>query len=326
MSAQTYHILNIATITPSPSEVSLGEENQKTKAEEQKIYFRKSLKTAITLSIWFKISVLFISCLISSPIYATPEQDQAELRKQYQQQFPKLKLTDYANGIYAIDDIARQSWSAIEEFPPYETAIEQGKKLFKTAFANGKHYADCFRHKGLGIASEYPKWDKAKGEVITLAKAINDCRINQHEAALPYEKGDMLNLLAYIAFNSRGKPINIIIPKGDQRAVAAYEQGKAFYYQRHGQLNFSCATCHVQNVGKRLRSEILSASLGHTNNWPTYRLKWGEMGSLHRRFAECLTQIKAKPLPEQSEEFRNLEYFLSYMGNGIPISGPSTRK
>jgi len=88
----------------------------------------------------------------------------------------------------------------------------------------------------------------------------------------------------------------------------------------------ACATCHVQNAGKRIRSEILSASLGHTNNWPTYRLKWGEMGTLHRRFRECLTQIKADAPPAQSAVLRDLEYFLSYMGNGIPITGPSTRK
>ena len=176
------------------------------------------------------------------------------------------------------------------------------------------------------IAGNYPLWDKAAGEVVTLATAINQCRARHHEPELPYDKGDMVNLLAYMAYTSRGKPIDVSIPNDDPRALAAYDQGKAFYYQRHGQLNFACATCHIQNAGKKLRAEILSASLGHTNNWPTYRLKWGEIGSLHRRFAECLTQIKAKPFPEQSVEFRNLEYFLSYMGNGVPISGPSTRK
>jgi sulfur-oxidizing protein SoxA len=289
-------------------------------------YPRKSPNLITGILLRRRILAIIIGFLIALPLLATPEQDQAEFRKHYQQRFPKLKLTDYANGIYAIDEIARQSWLAIEEFPPYETAIENGKKLFDTPFANGKHYSDCFAHKGLGIAGEYPQWDKALGEVITLAKAINACRASRHEPALPYEKGDMINLLAYLAYTSRGKAIHITIPRDDRRALAAYEYGKAFYYQRHGQLNFSCATCHVQNAGKKLRSELLSASFGHTNNWPTYRLKWGEMGSLHRRFSECLTQIKAQPLIEQSVEFRNLEYFLSYMGNGIPISGPSTRK
>jgi L-cysteine S-thiosulfotransferase len=288
------------------------------------IYPKKPTKLIISIPLLGKLSFI-ISFLIALPLYATPEQDQAEFRKHYQERFPLLKLTDYANGVYAIDNIAKQSWLAIEEFPPYETAIDQGKKLFMTAFTNGKHYADCFP-KGSDVASKYPKWSKAQGEVITLAKTINDCRNHNKEPTLPYDKGDMINLLAYLAYTSRGKPIDVTIPKNDSRALAAYEQGKAFYYQRHGQLNFSCATCHIQNAGKKLRSEILSASLGHTNNWPTYRLKWGEMGSLHRRFAECLTQIKAKPYPEQSVEFRNLEYFLSYMSNGVPISGPSTRK
>ncbi len=45
--------------------------------------------------------------------------------------------------------------------------------------------------------------------------------------------------------------------------LAAYPQGEHSYYHRHGQLNFACATCHAQNAGKRIRSEILSASLDH---------------------------------------------------------------
>jgi len=275
---------------------------------------------------WYGALFITLSFLIALPLSATPEQDQATFKKHYQERFPNLKLSDYSNGVYGIDPIAKQSWTAIEEFPPYEAAIEAGKKLFNSPFSKGKHYADCLPHKGIGIANQYPIWSKAKGEVITLANAINNCRTRQKEPALPYDKVDMINLLAYLAYTSRGKPIAVSIPENDLRALAAYEQGKAFYYQRHGQLNFSCATCHIQNAGKKLRAEILSASLGHTNNWPTYRLKWGEMGSLHRRFAECLTNIKAKTYPEQSLEFRNLEYFLSYMGNGVPISGPSTRK
>lgn len=275
---------------------------------------------------WQTIILFTLGSFIPLSLSANPEKDQTAFRLHYQERFPNLKLNDYSNGVYSIDNIAKQSWVAIEEFPPYETAIEAGQKLFNKPFSSGKYYADCLPHKGIGIAHQYPLWSKAKGEVITLAKALNDCRISQKESPLPYDKAEMVNLLAYLAYTSRGKPITVSIPKNDKGALSAYEQGKAFYYQRRGQLNFSCATCHIQNVGKRLRSEILSASLGHTNNWPTYRLKWGEMGSLHRRFAECLTNIKAKPYAEQSMEFRNLEYFLAYMGNGVPISGPSTRK
>jgi len=284
----------------------------------------KSVQTANRSKLAPCILCLVALLFFALPLQADPAQDQAQFRQHYRQLFPSLQLADYANGVYAIDPVARESWLAIEEFPPYEPAIEQGGRLFNTPFSDGHRYADCLP--GTAIAHEYPKWDKKKGEVITLAKAINDCRLAHHEIALNDEKGDMARLLAFIAYRSRGKPIAITIPEDDPRAQAAYQQGKDFYYRRRGQLNFACATCHVQNAGKFLRSDRLSPSLGHTASWPTYRLKWGETGTLHRRFIECLQQIKAQPLPAQSTEFRNLEYFLSFMSNGIPITGPSTRK
>jgi sulfur-oxidizing protein SoxA len=264
--------------------------------------------------------------LLAMPLAADPLGDQSLLRQYYQSRFPQLKLQDYANGVYAIDEIARSSWQAIEEFPPYQPAIDQGEALFNTAFKNGKHYAACFENQGIGIAQTYPRWDSVKGQVLTLAQAINDCRATNHEQPLNPLKSEIAELLAYMVFTSRGKAINVVVPDNDPRALVAYQQGKDFYYQRRGQLNFACATCHVYNVGKKLRTEILSPALGHSNSWPTYRLKWGELGTLQRRFIECLEQIKAPTLPAQSPALRNLEYFLSTLGNGIAITGPSTRK
>ncbi len=258
------------------------------------------------------------------PSHAGPRQDQTGLRHYYQQLFPQLTLADYRNGVYTIDTVARESWQAIEEFPPYEPAIEQGEILFNGAFANGRRYADCFPDPG--IAHRYPQWDKTRGEVLTLPVAINDCRFANRESPLSYQHSDMLKLQAFMAYRSRGKAIDTTVPEDDPHALAAYQQGQDFYYRRRGQLNFACATCHIQNAGKKIRSETLSALLGHTANWPVYRLKWGELGSLHRRFAECLEQIRAQPLPEQSVELRDLEYFLGFIGQGIPVSGPSVRK
>lgn len=269
---------------------------------------------------------LLLLGILSGSALAGPEQDRNAFIEHYRTLFPKLTLQDYADGVYAIDSGARESWRSIEEFPPYEWALEEGKTLFATPFGNGAHYADCMPNRGIGIVQLYPKWDSETGEVVTLAKALNDCREQNGETPLPYQKGDIASLLAYLAHNSRGKAIAIEIPASDPRALAAYEAGKDYYYRRQGQLNFACATCHLQNAGKRLRSELLSPSLGHTSHWPVYRLKWGETGTLHRRFAECLKQVRAESPAAQSPEFRNLEYFLSYIGNGIPMNGPSIRK
>ena len=50
------------------------------------------------------------------------------------------------------------------------------------------------------------------------------------------------------------------------------------------------------------------------------------MGTLHRRFTARNTQVRAQPFLVQGEEYRNLEYFLTHMSNGIDINGPSARK
>jgi sulfur-oxidizing protein SoxA len=91
-------------------------------------------------------------------------------------------------------------------------------------------------------------------------------------------------------------------------------------------LNFSCAHCHVEGAGTLLRTELLSPALGHASGFPVYRSKWGELGTLHRRFGGCNKQVRAKPFKPQSEQYRNLEYFLTHMSNGIDFNGPSARK
>ncbi len=273
-----------------------------------------------------RIFATITGLLLAIGVAASPMQDLTRLRTFYQQRFPGLSLSDYADGVYAIDAIARESWQAIEEFPPYEPALEAGKTAFYKTFADGKSYADCFPNQGIGIAQHYPIWDAQQKQVITLAKAINDCRLRHHEAPLPWKKGKISHILAYMAYTSRGKAIDIRIPADDPQALVAYNAGKRYYYQRRGQLNFSCASCHIQNAGRRIRSETLSPMLGQVSGWPAYRLKWGEMGTLHRRFIGCHKQIRAKIPDAQSIELRNLEYFMSFISNGVPVNGPSTRK
>ena len=75
-----------------------------------------------------------------------------------------------------------------------------------------------------------------------------------------------------------------------------------------------------------LRAERLSAAIGHATHWPVYRGKWERVGVLHRRFQECNSQVRAEPLPHQSESYRNLEFFLTYMSNGMELNGPASRK
>jgi sulfur-oxidizing protein SoxA len=261
----------------------------------------------------------------ASALQATPQEDQATFQTYFTKRFPNVPKDDFANGAYALDPVGRENWEAIEEFPPYETAVSNGEKMWATPFANGKTYADCFPD-GPAIGGKYPHWDKEKGAVFTLTMDLNRCREANGEKSLKPETGPMAELNAYIAFESRGQIRNVVIPEDDPRALAAYEKGREFYFTRRGQFNFACITCHGANSGNQLRSEILSPAYGHTTHWPVYRSKWGEIGGLHRRYKGCNEQVRAKAFEADGEEYRNLEFFMSYMDNGLPLNGPGARK
>jgi sulfur-oxidizing protein SoxA len=274
-----------------------------------------------------KIILVAMSVTLATPQVlagATPEEDRKEAVEYFKQMFPDVPLTEFVNGQYALNEDRRSQWQSLQDFPPYEFAVADGQEMFETPFANGKTYASCFENDGIGIRQNYPRFDENKKEVITLELAINQCREVNGEKPLKYKKGDIASISAYMASTSKGKQFDIKVPDNPE-ALAAYEDGKEFYYSRRGQLNFSCAGCHVQNPGKWIRADLLSPALGQPSNFPVHRSKWGELGTLHRRFAGCNANVRAEPLAAQSEEYRNLEYFLTYMSNGLSVVGPSTR-
>ena len=258
-------------------------------------------------------------------VQASPQQDLKAFRAYFTKRFPDVPLQDFTNGVYSIDKASREQWESIEEFPPYELNIEKGKKLFNTPFKNGKTYASCFKNGGIGIKQNYPYFDADTGQVKTLEQEINECRVKNGEEPLNWNKGAIADISAYMAYTSRGKKTNVVIPN-DPAALAAYERGKQHFYAKRGQLNMSCADCHMYNAGNRIRADILSPALGHTTHFPVYRSKWGGLGTIHRRYGGCNKQVRFKPFKAQSEEYRDLEYFHTYMSNGLVMNGPGARK
>ena len=109
---------------------------------------------------------------------------------------PDVPLAEHKDGAYALDAAKREQWLEMEEFPPYELNIENGKTLFNTPFKNGKTYASCFRNEGKGIKQDYPYFDSASGKVITLESAINDCRTKNGEEPLGWSKGGLADISA----------------------------------------------------------------------------------------------------------------------------------
>ena len=262
---------------------------------------------------------------IALGVSAGPVEDQAAFQKYYESRFPNTPTADFANGVYSILPEAREQWESIEEFPPYEIAIENGEKLYHSKFANGKSLADCFGPEG-AVRGQYPLWDKGRGMVVTMERAVNECREANGEKPYGWKKGKIADVTAYMSYNSRGQEVKVDIPSDDPRALAAYEEGKEHFYTKRGQLNFACADCHMLTAGNLYRADTTSPAFGHATSWPVFRSKWQSMGTLHRRFAGCHNNIRANPYKAQGAEYSNLEYFVTYMSNGLDFNGPAARK
>lgn len=272
-----------------------------------------------------RAALLVAGALLLGPAHgASPEEDRAEFLKHYQERFPGIPFDAYVNGALMVSRDALSQFDSIMEFPPFQGDIDRGRQLWETPFANGKRYADCFPGGGRNAAATYPRFDEASGKVVTFEMALNACRKANGET--PYAYGDrktMGMLTAHARGLSDGSRMDVRVEGA--AALAKYEQGKRFYFTRIGQYNFSCASCHWTSAGQILRTEVISPTVGQATHWPVFRAG-DNLNTLHLRLRRCMEQMRATPFPAGSEEFNNLEYFLSYLSNGLPLRASVYRK
>lgn len=200
--------------------------------------------------------------------------------------------------------------------------VDSGKTLFNDA-SQGNACGDCHDAATMkDVTLKYPRHDAEADRLVNLSQQINECRVErQNREALEPESEEMLSLTAYLGNLSRGRTIDVTVT---EETRPFFEQGREFYYRRRGQLNLSCAHCHEQSAGKRLRGEVISE--GHSNGYPAYRHIWEALGSLHRMFQWCNEAVRAQPFDKGSEEYINLEYYLKWRGNGLTVETPAVRR
>ena len=173
-----------------------------------------------------------------------------------------------------------------------------------------------------GVAMKYPRWDNNNSRLINLEGQINACRTQrQHRPALAYESDELLGLTALVSLASRGMELKRTRQTSLEAALA---RGQARYETRMGQNNLACMHCHTQNAGQHLGGETISQGQPHA--YPAYRLEWQKMGSLQKRLRACLSGVKAEIWAFGSDELMELELYLSFRGEGLPIESPGVRR
>lgn len=216
-----------------------------------------------------------------------------------------LQADDFENPAFIFVEQAQEAWDTVEG----------------TA---GKACASCHgdvEESMDGVRASMPRWNDDVKEVWSLENYVNHCRTERMGAeALKWDSADLNAMVALIGLQSRGQPMMVDI---SGPAEEWFKRGQEIYYTRYGQLELSCASCHEENNGRMIRADHLSQ--GQINGFPTYRLKNTKLNSIHGRFKGCVRDTRAETFSPGSAEFRALELYVAWRGQGLSVETPSVR-
>ena len=226
------------------------------------------------------------------------------------------EFTSEANRALQADDFAN----------PGMLWVSRGEALWReSAGSSAKSCAGCHGDAASsmkGVATRYPRIDATAGRLVNVPERINLCRErNQSAPALAAESEPLLALTAYVTHQSRGMPMAVTV---DARNSADFERGRSRYYGRMGQLNLACGQCHDRYWGRTMMIEKISQ--GHGTGFPTYRQEWQGVGSLQRRIRACYSALHAQMPEYDARELVELELYLAWRSNGLPVEAPSVRR
>lgn len=204
--------------------------------------------------------------------------------------------------------------------------VTRGERLWREpAGTSGKPCAACHGDAAQtmkGVATRYPRIDPGAARLVNVSGRVNLCRERHQQAeALPEESQPLLALTSYVVYQSRGMSMNVTI---DTQNARDFERGRARYNARLGQMNLSCSQCHDKSWGRTLYNEKVSQ--GHPTGWPGYRLEWQTFGSLQRRLRACYSGLRAEMPEYGARELLELELFLAWRAQGLPIEAPGVRR
>jgi len=284
------------------------------------------------------LGVLGAAGLASATVQADPASDLKAFQGYFAKKYPKVKKDEFANGLYGLPEFKeyRDNWEALNDFPGYELGMSRGKAVWDKPFANGGSFAKCVKAGSIKPANTYPRWDSGKKSLRVAEMDIIDCA-KSNKSDLPFAKDgldfskeqktrvQLAEVTAYFYSQYRGKRVAPDANFKDPAVLAAYEDGKKFWWTRRGQLNFACSHCHMDIAGKDMGNQPMSVGLGHPVGWPAQRLAWGRLETIMQRYATCNSQVRAKPFKHYGKEYLSLQLYETYMSSGLPLTAPSIR-
>jgi len=262
-----------------------------------------------------RAALLAAALLAPVAALAAAEQVRAELAARLKTTLPALVPADYALGSAAFDPELRAMGDANANAAAASGVLEEGKRIWQRKFKDGRTLSLCFPNGGRRIVGAYPQYDSRLKRVVTLETAINQCLKAHKEPLLDADDPRTMGAaVAYLRSLSDGQKVAVRVSAA---AEARFQEGQRLYMTRMGQQNFACASCHVQGAGKRYADRALSPPPGQAVHGTVIRD--GMAIGLQTRIRECLERMGAAPFAVGSEELNNIEYFLTYLSNGLTL-------
>lgn len=243
------------------------------------------------------------------------------------------------------EDVFAQYREMLDEGNPAELVEMQGEELWQTPGGpHDKSLAGCDLGLGAGVvAGAYaalPRYFEDAGRVMDLETRLAWCMTTLQglpEAqvrARPFSSSgqaatDLEALTAWIAGQSRGRPIAVPLAHPQERA--AYEEGQRLFFYRAGPYDFSCASCHSQ-TGKRIRLTALpnlstqEGAASAYRSWPAYRVSQGSLRTMQWRMVDCARQQRLPELMFGSPAAVSLLTWLAATANGGVMDAPGLKR
>ena len=261
--------------------------------------------------------VLMIAMLASLLLRAAPAA--AQTQTQAWPDNPKLSGNAFLPpGLRKLQDESATS--------PIALWLDRGRALWDDSIA-GRSCRSCHGNvESLkNSAPTFPRLTSDGARLVNLEDQIIACSARAGRSALKPENDDVLALSAALHDVAKGMPIDVR-PAAGQAAQwqSLLDQGAQRFATRLGRMNLACVHCHEQNVGRQMRTDVVSP--GHPTGFPVYRMGWQKIGSIDRRLRACYSGVQAVLPPPGAAELRELELYLKVRANGMLIDGPSIRR
>ena len=231
---------------------------------------------------------------------------------------------------------------------PGTMVSDRGEELFKTP-RGPKNVSLEKCDFGLGAGklegayAQLPRYFKDSNKVEDLESRLVTCMVNLQgfssadvlkkvfgDHTKNESNTDIEALAMYVASKSDGMMINPPLKHAQEKE--ALKVGEALFFNRHGPMDFSCATCHAQDE-KRIRLQELGNYATNKANaqatmktWPTYRVSHGMVRTLQSRMWDCNWQMRLPDLAYGSPASVALISFLSHQAKGAALDLPGMKR